>query len=551
MRLAAVLSSLCVVMSLTCGGQQTAAPPNGAVVPNKVCADCHDKEDKLKSSGHARVACASCHLNHQEYPHPEKQPKPACVTCHAQVVADYQQSEHAQQMKKGNGAAPECATCHGDAHELPAALSADFRRKVPETCGMCHDKPAEQYAGSVHGKAVAAGRLDAPVCSDCHGGHRIQKHDNPTSTVSAASVPGTCGRCHGDVRLMKRFGLPADRLTSFNSSFHGLALKAGNQSVAGCASCHGFHDILPSSDPKSRTNQRNLATTCGACHPGAGSRFAISTIHEAQGENGPLPLRYAQLFYALLIPATIGFMLLHHGADFVKKLSYMRFRGLELPLHLVKPGRVKHERMYKMERVEHALLTVSFLALVYTGFALHYPDDWWAKPLLGWEQRFPVRGTIHRTAGVVLILTSILHIVTLVASRRLRRHWMELLPRFSDAREMLEGTLWRLGLRPRPKTQPHGYVEKLEYWALVWGTIVMAATGTLLWANNWTMTMMPKLWIDLARSVHFYEAVLATLAILVWHFYTVIFDPDVYPMDTAWLTGFSPRPEPEPNDGER
>ena len=181
--------------------------------------------------------------------------------------------------------------------------------------------------------------MDAPVCSDCHGGHRVLKRDNPKSTVFAGAVPETCGRCHSDVRLMKRFGLPADRLTSFNSSFHGLALKAGNQSVADCASCHGFHDILPSSDKRSRTNQRNLAATCGACHPGAGTRFAIGSIHEAQSENGPLPVRYAQLFYAMLIPGTIGFMLLHHGADFVKKMRYMRFRGLDLPLHVIKQER--------------------------------------------------------------------------------------------------------------------------------------------------------------------------------------------------------------------
>ena len=67
----------------------------------------------------------------------------------------------------------------------------------------------------------------------------------------------------------------------------------------------------------------------------------------------------------------------------------------------------------------------------------------------------------------------------------------------------------------------------------------MAASGALLWANNIAMKLLPKLWLDVATSVHFYEAVLATLAIVVWHFYSVIFDPDVYPLDTAWLTGYS------------
>ena len=50
------------------------------------------------------------------------------------------------------------------------------------------------------------------------------------------------------------------------------------------------------------------------------------------------------------------------------------------------------------------------------------------------------------------------------------------------------------------------------------------------------MKLLPKAWLDIATSVHFYEALLATLAILVWHFYSVIFDPDVYPLNTAFLT---------------
>ena len=76
---------------------------------------------------------------------------------------------------------------------------------------------------------------------------------------------------------------------------------------------------------------------------------------------------------------------------------------------------------------------------------------------------------------------------------------------------------------------------------MVWGAVVMIATGAMLWANSFILSRLPKVVLDIATSVHFYEALLATLAILVWHFYTVIFDPDVYPMDTSWLTGYSVR----------
>ncbi len=76
---------------------------------------------------------------------------------------------------------------------------------------------------------------------------------------------------------------------------------------------------------------------------------------------------------------------------------------------------------------------------------------------------------------------------------------------------------------------------------MVWGAVIMGATGILLWANNFFLSLVPKVCLDVATSVHFYEAMLAALAILVWHFYFVIFDPDVYPVDTTWITGKSVR----------
>ena len=100
----------------------------------------------------------------------------------------------------------------------------------------------------------------------------------------------------------------------------------------------------------------------------------------------------------------------------------------------------------------------------------------------------------------------------------------------------------------RPRRSAHSYIEKAEYWAVVWGAIVMIASGLLLWANNLAMKLLPKIWLDVATSVHFYEAVLATLAIVVWHFYSIIFDPDVYPLNTAFLTGRSVKKE-EHSDG--
>ena len=70
--------------------------------------------------------------------------------------------------------------------------------------------------------------------------------------------------------------------------------------------------------------------------------------------------------------------------------------------------------------------------------------------------------------------------------------------------------------------------------------VVMTLTGVLLWFENFSLTYLPKMATDIATTIHFYEAVLATLSIFVWHLYWVIYDPDVYPMDAAWWHGRSP-----------
>ncbi len=113
-------------------------------------------------------------------------------------------------------------------------------------------------------------------------------------------------------------------------------------------------------------------------------------------------------------------------------------------------------------------------------------------------------------------------------------------PRWSDVKLFIDRQLFNVGLRktPAPSTAFYHYGEKIEYWALVWGAVVMAITGALQVFNNFTLRFFPLWTMDLAMQIHFYEAVLACLAIFVWHIYGVMMDPDIYPMNWSWLTGF-------------
>jgi cytochrome c553 len=288
-------------------GQNGASNPAASAPDNDLCISCHsDVGDKLKKQVHGSLACQNCHVKHEEYPHPEGVAKPACATCHSNMAADYSHSVHGRAIQKGNQAAPDCGTCHGKAHEIESAKTPQFRAAVPELCGACHTDVAAEFQDSVHGQAVKKGIMQAAVCTDCHGEHSILEPKNAASTVNPNHVRDTCAGCHNSVTLTRRFGLPSDRIISFDASYHGLASKSGAQTVANCASCHGVHNIRASSDPKSTVNPANLAKTCGQCHAGAGTRFALGTIHTMNGKSEPVAVRWVRWFYLLVIPLTIG-----------------------------------------------------------------------------------------------------------------------------------------------------------------------------------------------------------------------------------------------------
>jgi len=538
------LMVVAAVAGRTAAQTSNPAAPAASAPDNSLCLSCHEEVgSKIKGHVHSSVGCASCHARHEEYPHPEGVAKPLCEGCHISIAKDYSASAHAQAIRSGNGAAPDFSTCHGKAHEIESARTQQFRGQVPELCGACHNEIAAEYAKSVHGQAIAKGFMQAPVCTDCHGEHSILPPKDAASSVHPSHIRDTCGGCHNSVALSRRFGLPADRILSFDASFHGLASRSGAQTVANCASCHGFHNIRASADPKSTIHPSNLARTCGQCHVGAGSRFALGPIHNGSGRTEHASLRWVRWFYLLVIPLTLGLMFLHNFGDWLHKLRRMRFSSAvpsQEPACSEQPVRT-----LVFERVQHAALVLSFITLAWTGFALKYPDQWWSRPLLFWESSFAFRGIIHRAASVVFMSVALAHVLSLFIRKDLRDHWRALLPGMQDLREAAANFAYNLGLRKVPPGRAaHSYVEKAEYWALVWGSVVMVMTGLLLWGNNLMLRWLPKLALDLATSIHFYEAILATLAIAVWHFYFVIFDPDVYPMDSAWLTGKSPRKEP-------
>jgi cytochrome b subunit of formate dehydrogenase len=547
------------------------------------CVDCHKD---VKSSPHAntpeKIACAQCHADAQAaYSHgfhatakkpdgstpatctdchgdahtilPASDPKstvyhsniPAtCGTCHGQKFlmestgnsnqpfVSYQESVHGRAVENGSQTAAVCTDCHGAHDILPAndANSLINKFNVPTTCGKCHSQIATVYSQSIHGQAISRGNGLAPVCTDCHGIHTIKAPTGPNSSATDETLSrDTCAGCHQGVRLTQEFGVVGNRVSTYNDSYHGLASKGGSLTVANCASCHGVHNILPSSDPHSTINPANLDATCGQCHKGVTKKFTLNKVHvDVDGgqsmDTGTLAVRWIRWFYIPLILLVIGGMLLHNAILWrAKALARRRAMG---------PSVV---RMTPNQRRQHLVLLTSFFILVVTGFALKYPDSWFAVAL-GMGERW--RSIIHRIAGVLLIADGVYHVFYVAFTRDGRKLVRDLLPTPKDALDAWGTMLFYLGLRSqKPKFGRFSYAEKAEYWALVWGTALMAVTGIMLWAKITVGNQLARWWVDAATAVHFYEAILATLAILVWHFYQVFFDPDVYPMNWAWRDG--------------
>jgi cytochrome b subunit of formate dehydrogenase len=208
----------------------------------------------------------------------------------------------------------------------------------------------------------------------------------------------------------------------------------------------------------------------------------------------------------------------------------------------------KYLRMTLNERIQHVLLLSSFITLVVTGFALKYPEAlWvlWVRKLFG-DYAFEIRGIVHRVAAVIMILDSLYHVLYVSFSKRGRRLIIDLWFTKKDLTDTIGTMKYYLGKsESKPLYARFSYIEKSEYWALVWGTVVMSATGIVLWFNNTFLPVISSIGMEISTAIHFYEAILASLAIFVWHFYFVIFNPEVYPLNKAFITGYLTREEME------
>lgn len=193
-------------------------------------------------------------------------------------------------------------------------------------------------------------------------------------------------------------------------------------------------------------------------------------------------------------------------------------------------------------QIEHIVLLVSFTVLAITGLPQKYASTdvgEWAINLMGGIETVRI---IHRWSAIILILGSVYHLLTGAYRFFVKHERMAMVPDLKDLKDVANWVLHNLGIKDEhPKMRKFNFGEKFEYWAVVWGTGVMILTGFMLMNPIATTSIFPGEIIPAAKAAHGWEALLAVLAILIWHLYNVLiknFNPSMW-------TGKLPREQME------
>lgn len=285
--------------------------------------------------GTLNVGCVQCHTDIQGYPHPPAnyidrrdvtlQNYKTCEGCHPENYRNTLDSMHQVALAGGNRNAAVCTDCH-TAHAVTDPSTP--RTRIPQTCAQCHSTISDQYLTSVHGEALTNDdNPDVPTCIDCHGVHNI---GNPTTAAFRLNSPEICADCHTDPAIMTKYGISTNVMDTYLADFHGTTVElfarqhpdqATNKPV--CYDCHGVHNIKSTKDPTSMVStQENLLQTCRKCHPDATTASftaAWMSHYEASPDKYPV-VYYINLFYWIIIPLTIGALLIFIASDVFQRV---------------------------------------------------------------------------------------------------------------------------------------------------------------------------------------------------------------------------------------
>jgi cytochrome b subunit of formate dehydrogenase len=484
------------------------ASPTFARNQHKLCGRCHQAGQKAAlriGDGHGDIVrlyedsihgkglvdsgllvtatCADCHGSHDELPAADPRSwvhagnvAHTCGRCHDGIEQTFKTSIHVTGSPGQGRELPTCEDCHSS-HTISRTDRPDFRLRMMDQCGRCHEGQAETFFDTFHGKVSRLGAEGAAKCSDCHGTHGILPTDDPRSTLSHDQVVQTCGKCHpGSHRQFAGYLTHAthhdqDKYPWLFWSFWGMtALLVGTLSVA---FLHALAWLLRLwlSREEWRAHRRAVAEAAGTGK--VYCRF-----------DRWLRLQHLLLLVSFFILALTGMAL---------KFSYMGWaQGFSRALG-------GFEVMGTLHRIGAVIL--------FGVFFFHLWDVRRRKLRSG-------KGWIDTLTGPDSILFN-------------RRDWPE----------FVQSLKWFFGLGPRPQYGRFTYWEKFDYFAVFWGVMVIGSTGLVLWFPEVFTYLLPGWSVNVATIVHSDEALLAVGFIFTIHFFNGHFRPDKFPMDPVIFTG--------------
>ena len=559
--------------------------PHEAKLPKVDCASCHQDAVtqfshsvhgvKLGKTGRPAATCASCHggnahellpAKHVDSPVSKFNLITTCAQCHEDekviaemgihsrtAVGDFRDSIHGRGLfQMGLNVAPSCNDCHG-VHDIKSSqdvASHTHKSQLSATCTACHVGIEKTMSASVHGVALAKGDEKAPVCTDCHSAHQIERPSNAHFKLTSDQ---SCGKCH------------ESQAANYHETYHGKAMALNRPgtapAVAACYDCHGHHDVFPTDDPRSKLHQANIVKTCAECHTGANASFTQYQPHANphDGENYPL-LNGVFLFMTSLLLGVFAFF----GIHTLFWLGRMVVVYLKDPAAWRAARQAAHHdaetyrRFTPFERFLHMLVATSFLMLVITGMPLKFYYTDWAKVLFNLLGGPESAATLHHLAAIVTFGYFALHLGSLATSFwrnrgavcdpatgrfQLRRVWGALFgpdsmaPSFQDLRDIIAHVKWFFGRGERPQFDRWTYWERFDYLAVFWGVAMIGVSGLILWFPVFFAQFLPGWAINIAVVIHSDEALLAAGFIFTFHFFNTHFRIDRFPMDTVIFSG--------------
>ncbi|OGA03903.1 MAG: cytochrome C [Betaproteobacteria bacterium RIFCSPLOWO2_02_64_14] len=560
------------------------AAPAAPKFENEMCLGCHGNEgfsapgangktrslhvvkDKFGKSVHAKRFCVECHKDITEIPHEKGVThKVGCVECHedrwktaqkdgkeqqfarlgvvVEQIEHYMKSIHARPSKADQSRTnATCYNCH-DAHYVYPKDSpgrAEWRLSLPDVCGKCHSAQRTEYLDSVHGRQVMGNANPAaPVCSDCHTTHDV---DRPKLDAIKLVITRNCGKCH------------AGNLKSYANTYHGQVTTLGYAYTATCFACHGSHGIQRVSHPRSTVHPNNRLKTCQQCHKGATAGFVSFQPHANTHDFARYPAMWiaAKAMIALLI-GVFAFFWAHSALWFYREYRD-RKEGKSTP-HVAMDAVLRaqgrqYQRFGGIWRIAHLAFAVSVMMLVLTGMSVLFADSAWAPAFMKQLGSPKVSAIMHRTAAAIMLGIFFVHLVYMalrVVPKWSVSDWFgphSLVPSWKDLSDAVAMFKWFFGQAPRPVFDRWTYWEKFDYWAVFWGMAIIGGSGMMLAFPEATASVLPGWIFNIATLVHGEEAILAAVFLFTVHFFNNHFRPDkLPPPDIVMFTGSVPLEE--------